>query len=250
MSYNNQPQNRKPLPLTPFDVMSNWLFANPVQGSQKRPNLRIKVMGNVPRITVKTNVEGDKNYGKIDFNTDLSTFSVAMHKLYEMATGADTSDGWNFDYEDDFLAGKKLDNKIIITTLQIGRDKDTGRLYIALLSGDKSRPRIQFFFGPSKFHNIRRRDGSAITEKEMSDAYAIGFLKPACKLVDQLMITLFDENAKNVANPNNAPGGGNNNGGGGGNNNYQQNRGGNGGGGNQQRQAAPAQDFEDDIPDF
>lgn len=239
--------NRKPIKLTVFDVMSNWIFASPVQGGTKRPNLRIKILGNVPRITVKTNVDGDKQFGKIDFQTDLPTFAAAMYKLKEMAEGRDTSDGYNFDYEDDFLAGKKLDNKIIISTLQIGRDANSGKLYIAVLSGDKSRPRIQFFFGPSKYHNIRRRDGSAITEKEMSEAYAIGFLKPACDLVYQYLIENFDEDAKNVPKMQGAPGGyggGNNNNRGGGNYNS-------GGYNNQSRTPAPAADgFDDDVPDF
>lgn len=221
-------QQRAPLKLNIFDVMSNWLFADPVPGSSRRPNLRVKVLGNVPRITVKTNVDGDKNNGKIDFQTDLPTFAVALHRLREMAEGRDTSEGYNFDYEDDFLNGKKLDKKIIISSLQIGRAED-GRLYIAVLSGDKSRPRIQFFFGPSKYHNIRRRDGSALTAAELSSNYAIGFLEPASKMVSQLLIDNFDENAKNVAKPpvqggqggGGYNGGGNRNYNGGGNNNYQ-----------------------------
>lgn len=218
-------QQRAPIKLNIFDVMSNWIFAEPVPGSSRRPNLRVKILGNVPRITVKTNVEGDKNHGKIDFNTDLPTFIAALHKLRQMATGADTSDGYNIDYEDDFLNGKKLDKKIIISSLQIGRHED-GRLYIAVLSGDKSRPRIQFFFGPSKYHNIRRRDGSQLTPADLSNDYAIGWLEPASKLALQLLHDNFDENAKNVPKPMGQQGG---QGGG----NYGGNRGGNyGGGGN------------------
>lgn len=194
----NQPQ-RAPLDPTILDVMSNWLYADPVPGNQRRPNLRVKAIGNVPRIQVKTNVENDKNHGRIDFNTDLATFAAMLAKLTAMADGSDTSDGYNFDYKDNFLAGKKLDNEIVISTCQIGRDQATGRLYIAILSGDKSRPRIQFFFGPSKFHDIRRRDGSPLTPKDLSEAYAIGFSKPMASLVEKLLVSTFNPDARNVA---------------------------------------------------
>lgn len=242
---NNQPQ-RAPLDPNIFDVMSNWLYADPVPGNQRRPNLRVKVIGNVPRIQVKTNVDNDKNHGRIDFQTDLFNFSTMLYRLKSMADGTDTTDGYNFDYKDNFLAGKKLDNEIIISTAQIGRDQATGRLYIAILSGDKSRPRIQFFFGPSRFHDMRRRDGSPLTPKELSEAYALGFCKPVARLVEQLLLTTFNPDARNVAKapvPGGAGGGGNRNfgnqGGGGYNNNRQQ-----------QQQAAPSGFDDSAVMDF
>lgn len=246
----NQP-NRAPIDPNILDVMSNWLFADPVPGNQKRPNLRVKVLGNVPRITVKTNVENDKNHGKIDFQTDLATFAAMLAKLTAMADGSDTSDGYNFDYKDNFLAGKRLDNEIVISTAQIGRDQATGRLYLAILSGDKSRPRIQFFFGPSKFHDIRRRDGSPLTPKELSEAYAIGFSKPMANMVYQLLNSAFNPDARNVAKAP-TPGGGFNQGGGGGYNQGGGNRGGgynkqqnSGGGSNQGFSDAAVMDFDE-----
>lgn len=230
-----------------LDVMSNWLFTDPVPGGSKRPNLRIKVLGNVPRLTVKTNVEGDqtKNNGKIDFNTDLATWSIFVEKVLAMAEGRDTSEGYNFHYMDDFLAGKKLDRPIIISTLQVGRDAN-GRLYMAILSGDKSRPRIQFFFGPTKYHDMTRRDGSPLTPREISDAFAIGFLKPMAGIVLELLNSEFNPDAKNVAK---APGaGGYNNGGqGGGQGGYNNNRGGQGGGGYNNNRPAPVPTTNDAV---
>jgi hypothetical protein len=252
-------QQRPPSPLTIFDVMSNWLFADPVQGSNKRPNIKIKPMGNVPRIIVKTNVEGDRNNGRIDFNTDLATFSAAMQTLKQMAEGRALQDLYNFDYTDDFVAGKKLDKPMLLSTLQLGRDKDTGRLYMAIIA--HQRPRIQFFFGPSKFHGVRLRDGSPLPGDQLSNAYALGFLEPACAMLYNLLSgSAFDENAKNVAKPPAMQGG---NGGGGGGN-YGGNRGGGGnsyGGGNRQGgnsygggggNSAPSPMAEDfgDIPAF
>lgn len=249
----NQPQ-RPAIDPNILDVMSNWLFADPVPGSSKRPNLRIKVIGNVPRITVKTNVEGDKNNGKIDFNTDLATFSIIASTITAMAEGRDDSEGYIWDYEDDFVAGKKLDRKMIISSVQVGRDRETGRMYISVLSGDKSRPRIQFWFGPTKYHNMRHRDGSALTPKKLSESFAAGFIKPMSRLVEQLLITSFNPEAKNVAKAGPGMGGGQGGGGGyqggrGGNGSggYNNNRGGYNGGGSAPAPANDAVDFDDFI---
>jgi hypothetical protein len=201
-----QPQ-RAALDPNILDVMSNWLFTDPVPGASKRPNFRVKVMGNVPRISVKTNVENDKQFGKIDFQTDLATWGTIIALALDMAEGRDDSEGYNWDYKDDFLAGKKLDREMILSTLQIGRDRESGRIYISVLSSDKSRPRIQFWFGPTKYHDIRHRDGSPLSPKKLSESFARGFLKPISELVTHLLIQTFNPDAKNVAKAM-APGGG------------------------------------------
>ena len=228
----SQQQRPSGPPLNIFSVMSNWMYADPVEGSKKRPNIRFGVFGNVPRISVRTNVEGDLNYGRIDFNTDLATFSAAMNYALRLANGDDVPQERKFVYQDDFVAGKKLDKIIPITTLVIGREPTSERLYMALISSQQNRPRIRFFFGPTKYHTILNGDGSPISPKEMSEAYATGFLKPAVELVHHILINSFDENAKNVANPANFnSGGGQSN-----NSNYQK----------QQHVAS----FDADVPDF
>lgn len=216
----NMPQ----VTLNAFSVMSTWLYAQPVQGSSKRPSIRFNVRGNVPTVVVKTGVEGDENHGKIDFRTDLATFAAAIHYAKNLANDVPgTPTKRVFIYQDDFVAGKRLDKQMVLSKWEIGRAQD-GRIYMAVLSTKSSRPRVPFYFGPSKYHSIQNGDGSEITPKEMSEAYAIGFLAPAEAIVYNLMVSQFDENAKNVANPANF-GGGN---GGGGNGGFK----GNGGGGN------------------
>lgn len=250
-----QPQGNGPV-LSPFSVMSTWLHADPVEGSQKRPNLRFGVFGNVPRLTVKTNVNGDLNNGKIEFKTDLATFAAAMKYARDLADGKDVPQERKFIHQDDFVGGKKIDKIIPITSLVIGREQSSGRIYIALISSQQQRPRIRFFFGPSKYHTILNGDGSPISPKEMSESYATGFLEPATAIIYQMMITSFDPNAKNVANPANFGGGGQGGGGrqgGGGYNGGQ--RGGNGGGapsGYGRPASGGFQDngFDDSIPDF
>lgn len=239
-----------------FSVMTNWMFADPVEGSQKRPSLRFGVYGNEPRITVKTNVQGDLNNGKIDFNCDMATFAAAMAFGQALANGTATATERKFIYQNDFVAGKKLDRIIPITTLVLGRAQD-GRMYIALLSAQASRPKIRFFFGPTKYHSIANGDGSPVSPEEMSNAYAAGFLSSATAFILQLMTGgSFDPNAKNVANPANFAGGGGQGGGqrpqGGGGGGYQQRpQGGGGGGGGFSKPASGGfDDFDSSIPDF
>lgn len=248
----SQQQNFPAPVLNIFSVMSNWMFADPVEGSQKRPSLRFGVFGNVPRITVKTNLQGDMNNGKIDFNMDLGTFAVAMAYIQDLTNNVpDTPPELKLIYQDDFVAGKKLDRVMTLATLVIGKAQD-GRIYIAVLSSQQSRPRIRFFFGPTKYHGIQAGDGSMLSAEKMSQAYARGFARAMEPMVYQLLTgSNFDPNAKNVANPANFNGGGagGNTGGrpqGGGN--YQQ-------GGGQQRPrpqgGAPADDgFGAELPDF
>ena len=239
--------------LNVFSVMSNWMFADPVEGSQKRPSIRVGVYGNVPRITVKTNVQGDLNHGKIDFNMDLATFAVGMAYLQDLTEGKDVPQELKLEYQDDFVAGKKLDKIITISTWVIGKATD-GRIYMAVISSQTSRPRIRFFFGPTKYHNLSNGDGSSLGVDKMSAAYARGFARSSEQLVYVLLAgPSFDPNAKNVANPanfNGGAGGGQQNGGGGGFNRGGGNGGGrpqynnNGGGGS----SAPAADAE--LPSF
>lgn len=198
----SQQQNQMPaIELNPFSVMSTWMHAEPVEGATKRPNLRFNVIGNVPRIVVRTNLPNDLNYGRIDFKTDLATFATAMAYGQRLAKGDDVPQERRFVYQDNFVAGKRLDKAMVLSTLVIGREQESGRIYIAVLSSQQQRPRIRFFFGPSQFHDILNGDGSPITPKEMSEAYAEGFLMAAYDLVKQLLVTTFDENARNVANP-------------------------------------------------
>lgn len=237
-----QQQSQNSNNLNAFSVMNTWMHADPVEGSQKRPSLRFGVFGNQPRITVRTNLQGDMNNGKIEFKTDLPTFAAAIKFARDLVEGKTEEQARVFVYRDDYIAGKKLDKFIDVTKLQIGRDGD-GRVYIAVLSTQQSRPRIKFYFGPSKYHNITKPDGSPISPKEMSEAYAFGFLEPAYALVLQLLVHDFDPNARGVSNPAAYQNGGGNGGG-------QRSGGGNGHRGGGRPSYTPDNSFDDELPEF
>ena len=236
----NQPA-RKPIKLTPFDVMSNWLYADPVAGAQKRPHFQLKVLGNVPRFIVKTKVPDDKDYGKIEFHTDVYTFMVIIDAIRDLADGKDDA-AMMVEYNDHiFINGARSERPVTKATIKLGVDKDSGRIYIAVLG--HQRPKIQFFFGPSNFHAAKNGDGSERDQGEVSRRYARACANAWADMAMGLVRSNFDEDAKNVAKPMGPPGQG-----GGQRNNY---GGGQrqGGGGQQQQRSAPDVGNFDDFGD-
>lgn len=216
-------QQRAPYKPNFLDVMSTWMFGEPAEGATKRPQFRVKVMGNVPRLMVKTQVPNDKNNGRIDFNLDLPTFSGILYAIKEIVEGKRNKA--EFQYIDDFVGGKKLDQKVVVSRLLLGRDDD-GRIYVAIIGHE--RPKIRFYFGPSIYHNAML-DGEQDV-KVLSEIYAMGFVGWAGPVVKQMLVEGFDEDAKNVAKMPTQQGGGQggNNSGGGGYNQGNNNAGGGG----------------------
>ena len=209
---------RKPIKPSPTDVMSTWMYAVPKDGN-KRPNLKIQVIGNVPRIVVKTNVPEDtRENGRILWKTDLPTFAAMLYKLEELANDESDQSRYTFEYNDDYVAGQKRDKMLNISNCVIGIDKETNRIYMAITGHE--RPKIQFFFGPAKNHNIKI-NGEDAGADVMSRIYAKGFVQWVSGLVYPLLTLKFEPDAKNVAKAPTGPpgqgGGYNNRGGGGGN---------------------------------
>lgn len=233
MSNQGQPA-RTPVPLTQFDVFSNWLYADaPIAGAQKPGNFRLKVLGNVPRFTVKTNVPDDKDYGKIDFQTDVPTFMAVIKLIEDLAEGREEG-SFTLEYNDHVFTsgGQRSEKPVTKASIKIGKEKDSGRIYIAVLG--YNRPKIQFFFGPAKRHELKAGDGSALDIGFVSRVYARACAKSWSEIAVGLLNQNFDKDAKNVPKPMGPPQG-----------NQQQ----------QQRQAptpAPAADvgsFTDDFGD-
>lgn len=207
--------NRAPIKPNPLDVMSTWIFGEPVAGATKRPNFRLKVIGNVPRFTVKTNVPDDRDHGRIDFNCDLATFTVIMNFIEALGKG--TEEGtYTLEYNDHvFVNGQRSDKPVTKASIKVGKDSSTGRIFIAVLG--YNRPKIQFFFGPSNYHALKAGDGSVIDEGLVSRSYAVSFARSMMELVPQLLVSEFNADAKNVAKAPTGPGGQQ-----GGGNNYNQ----------------------------
>jgi hypothetical protein len=193
------------------------LLAPPQQGGQKPANLSVGVYKNNPRIVVRTNVPNDKDYGKITAALDSFAFFTLMHVVERVANGPnDTKEILN--NQSTFVAGKKFDTPIVVSKIQVGKDKE-GVVFIAVTA--KDRPMIKFEFCQDEWHYLTHGDGTPWTKAEYSQIRALGWRDALKELVPFILISDYVEPEQRN---NNGNGGGNNGGGGG-------NRGGNNNGG-------------------
>lgn len=213
----------------------------------QQPTLQVRVRDNQPGFVVYTNVEGDKDNGRIEAALDAPTFYAIMTAIELMADNPD-AEPLMFECKGyAFIGGKRSDKPLTKCHVVLARDRNTGALSICLKPYDKSRPLIPFAFGPSEWHNVCDRTGAVVPTAEYSRLYAKGWARLQQSLVAQVLMTEHvsaDElRAKREANKA-ARGGGN-----GGGNYNRNNGGGNGGGYNNRPAAAPAPaDMDDDIP--
>lgn len=239
--FNNQ--ERKPLPKTAFDEMKLRLEGKLQEGQRRPPNLRVSVIRNNPRIDVFTNIEGDRDNGRISAPMDGLTFFALIVKVEEIAAGEP-----DVQVKISNKVGKPGEQRIVSHTI-VGKDKE-GRCFISVVAQD--RPKIKFTFLPSDWHELAHRDGTPFGEDELSCVYAKAWAKIMSELAPNVMDHHFEER---VYNKPGQGGGGYNKGAGGG----YQNR--NKGGGNQNRNqgAGPGDkfggshndgnaDFDDDFP--
>lgn len=197
----------------------------------KKSSLSMNVIANNPRITVYTNDPNDanNNYGKITANLNLPIFGIYLEMLQRAVDFVPTPEKPEFktiigNKNFIFPGGQRSKEPVPVSELHVGKNKD-GVVWVAVLDkSGKDRPRIQFPFSVSNFHDLRWGDGTALSPAEVSVLAAQSHLRIWRDVMHQLVVSEYVEPPKKEYNGN---GGGNRNGGGGGNYNR-----GNGGGGN------------------
>lgn len=226
------------------DYKVRWT-AEPQEGAvvkydrPQEPTLSISVVDNQPRFTVYTNIEGDKNNGKIEGNMDAFTFSAVMAALKTVAENPDFKGAYEFENKGYFFGPQGRSEKPgVLSTTLVGRDGE-GVVFLALKSG--KRPNIKFSIRPSNWHSLKR-NGEELSRAEVSSIYALGQANLLTKLVAQI---IHDEHKsyeeikerKEKNRQSRQGGGGGGYGGNGGNNSYS-------------KPKAPEanKDFDDDIP--
>ncbi len=153
-------------PQTPYietllDDRKLRLSAPPVGGRGRRPALFVTVVGGNPRINVYTEVDTDKNGGKIVAKKDALAFFQLLETLQHIIATPEES-RWIMvnklpvEREEGGGGGARREPEIDTKTV-VGRDKD-GVIYISVLSGDNERPKIIFQFGNQYYHQLARRD--------------------------------------------------------------------------------------------
>jgi len=209
-------QYSTPLPKTAFNEYKIRLLAPKPDGQRRAPSLTVAVIRNNPRIDVYTEVEGDKDRGKITAPMDSVTFFALMDILEKTIDGpADEQTKISN------KVGPPQDKRQVSTTI-VGKDKE-GRVFISLVATE--RPKVKFVFLPSDWHTLVHKDGSPYTEAELSMVYARAWLRLMSNLVPAVLDTHFMEPEP------------------------RENKGGKWNGGNKgYRAPAPSVDFDDDFP--
>ena len=237
-------QRGQPRPPTALSEFRLRLIGDAVNGSNRAPTLGFGINKNNPEIVVRTNVEGDKDYGRITAKLSTADFFAIFAALEDAIPGPANTKQTITLAASRFMNGKPSDSPMVDSKVIIGKDKD-GILFIAVTSWEKDRPIIKFPFRPS---NDKRNattwvdnEGQALSAERLSMAYARGWLKILGGMIPYMLITQY------VAPPprdNGGGGGGGNRGGGG--NQWGGNRGGGGGGGGYSKPAVETDN--DDFP--
>jgi hypothetical protein len=178
------PQYATPLPKTIFDEYKLRLTAPKPDGQRKAPTLRVAVIKNNPRIDVYTELEGDRDNGRLSAPMDGSTFFALLEMVLQMADSPPDSQ-----CKITNKVGPPQDRKVISTTV-IGKDTQ-GRVYISLTAPD--RPRIQFIYLPSDWHVLSHKDGTPYSEAELSVVYARAWVKLMMQLTPAVMAATYTE---------------------------------------------------------
>jgi len=223
----------KPRTKTLLDDPQLKLYATPIEG-MKKPTMQFYYGSNNPHIIVWTNVESDKDSGRItaDMNTTALYQLLALLKRVAADPTPDVSYSMtNENHPWDRGANKRAKDPVVLSKTAVGRDKE-GRAFISLLSADSSRPKICFYFGAHQYHKISRR-GEPLSDAELSTNALTGFIDCMHGIYP---VVAQDQYVHKEATP--PGGGGNGNSGGGGYNNR---------GGNQNNRSS-SNDHDDDLP--
>lgn len=232
MSDGNQNRGtaRKPNALSEYKLR---LIGDPVNGAKRKPTLGFSFHKNQPQIDVRTNVDGDKDYGRISAKLDTPTFFAIVPAIENMCDPA-TPNNTKIVVKNlavRFVNGQRTDPKLD-TQLLVGKDAE-GLIYMAVTSWERERPIIKFVFRPSEMHTLFDGTGTELSPQAVSLLYAKGWARLFAAMAP---FVLYHEYVEPPPRDGGNGGGNNNNGGnrgggnwGGGNNGGNRNSGNSGG---------------------
>lgn len=230
----------------PKNALDEWklrLHGEPQQGSSKKPHLSFAVVKNQVHAIVRTNVPNDKDYGRIIAKMDSPTFFTMLVMLDDIAEGkGPLAEGMRQENKNHkFVNGARSKEALVESWCLVGKEED-GRYYLSVLDYNKERPRIKFYFMPTEYHSLAKRDGSALSPGEVSHMYLRGWVKLLTNLVPVVLANEYVEPPP-IEDRNGGGGGGNYQNRGGNNGGYQNRN----GGGQQGGQRSNASNFDDDF---
>jgi hypothetical protein len=265
MSEQQQPQRKE----TILSETKLRLYADPVNGSDRAPQLIPDIFENNPRLRVRTNVQNDANKGYIEAAMNSKTFYKLTEGIRKLANNQLFDDAGNklngFRIENfghPFMNGQRAKEKMIVSITKV--EKNAQGIISIIITAGKNRPLIEFVFLEDDYHYFKDLNGNVMPASTSSSLAAIAWANMLEKYVAIALTEYVTPAWVLKRQQQQAQGGGyqpRQGGGnyGGGGNNYQQrqggnNYGGNGGGGYQPASSSAAassggmDNFDIDIP--
>lgn len=248
--YNNGGQRPAPRPTHALNNKKLDIWAPNGQG--KNATLKWGFVSNNPRLNVYTNVDNDRDNGRISANLDLPTFAIFLNLLNEAINFKPKEGMPEFKVKIEnkranFKPGAERGSKVTESELWVGKDTD-GVVWLSVTA--YQRPKIKFPFVLSDWHSLQHASGEGYTKAEASVLVARAYVKLLEHMIAIMAVNLWEEPKKKDA-PNGGQGGSNGggynrggqgNGGGG----YNRNQGGGSGGGSAPSSAGGG-GFSDDM---
>lgn len=214
-------ENKTPKTSVLRDRFYRLTASRPLPGANRPATFALYVNKNKPRLEVWTNVDNDKNNGRINADLDVPAFFTFLEGAKNVLAGkikTFTMENLAVRWIDKKPTEPKLDSK-----LSFGID-EAGIAYIALTSWERERPMIKFQFQLSNLHRLVNDQGEQMDAAMASQTCAAGYIKMWENLTPYILIEDYTPPPPRNQNGNGGGYGGGNGGGG-------YNRGGNSGGG-------------------
>ena len=240
----NYQQNNQQIREVIWNLSTMAVYAQPLEGSKRKPSFKLDYRKNRVRLVVRTGVENDKDYGRMVIDLPPPAFQALILLVEKVANIRLTEDVPEYKefievYRPDFMnkgSGKQIKAGEVI----IGKDK-AGMVFISVHMHGRPCPKFEWG-SPNNWIRYKHATGEAFKPSELSVMEALAWAKLMSNTLPIVMNRFYE--AENFGNNNNNNGG-NNNGGYNGGGNRQNNGGQQHGGYND---VPTAQDPDDDLP--
>lgn len=169
----NDQKKFKPLPLNILDFGKTNLYADKLDGGERRPSFSFKVIRGFVYPWVRTGLPTDIKNGIVKSKMSIRTWYV-FTSLFKMVIDREkTTVRLNLFAKQYNKDTNSYNNELMPTgSLKVARDKDD-KIYISLVV--ENRPKIQFYFGQDYDIVIKTEGGNELTEAEYSQLDAQGY---------------------------------------------------------------------------
>lgn len=159
----------KPISRTILDFGKLALYAEKLEGGERRPQFTIKPIRGFLFVMVRTGLPTDVNNGYMSLKLSLKNYyalMVAFEMLLNKKIETVRITGYGNIYDE--KANKYSEEQIAFGAVKIARDDDD-KIFISLVI-DK-RPLIQFYFGKEYDSSVKKEGGNELTDAEYSQLY-------------------------------------------------------------------------------